>query len=129
MKISEFRTVAFTVRAHDALGGKVDSNAELGGVRRRVGGEKMSMATADFPDKEGIDWKDWHEPVAKFATAGLHQCEIFRGASRVVHGMRRSLKLVEAPTRLDHDHQDADIRWVYTTYATGLTARHGFKLR
>ena len=87
MKVSEFRALTFAVCPPDSLGDKVDSDAKVGGMRMRVGGEKMSMSAADFPYELGIDRNYLRERVAKFAPASLHHGQIIRGANGVIHGV------------------------------------------
>ena len=104
MKILKSCAVAFSVRALNALSGEVYAHTKFGGMLLRICGEKMSMAAAYFPDEGRVSWKDLGEPVAEFATAGLHQRNILGGAGGVFHGMLRSMVSFSAPARLDNDH-------------------------
>jgi len=51
MEVGQLGPVAFADGSRDALADEIDANAQLIGMRRRVGREKMPMATADFAQK------------------------------------------------------------------------------
>ena len=51
MEVRQLGPVAFADGARNALADEIDADAQLMGMRRRVGREKMPVATADFAQK------------------------------------------------------------------------------
>ena len=51
MEVGQLGAVAFAGGALDAFANEIDADAEFAGMRRRVGREKMPVATADFTQK------------------------------------------------------------------------------
>jgi hypothetical protein len=51
MEIGQLGAVAFAGGARDALTDEINAHAQFPGMRRRVGGEKMPVAAADFAQK------------------------------------------------------------------------------
>jgi len=51
MEVGQLGTIAFARGAGDALANEIDADAQFAGMCRRIGSEKMSVATADFAQK------------------------------------------------------------------------------
>ena len=109
MKVGEAGAVPFAEGAADAFADDVDADAQFVGVGLGVGGQEVSVATADFPGEAGPGREDFFLAGAEVAAAGLHQGEKLGGANGIFHGRRGARGgwtrgLLPCPTRLDENH-------------------------
>lgn len=85
VKVAEARAIALADSARDTVRGQIDADTKILGMRVGVGRQKMTVATAEFPDEFVFRPEDARKLFAKVAAAGRHDGMVVGGASGVVH--------------------------------------------